>query len=112
MAQRTDTFELERLGLRSGEGRRFELEVEVATPSFGGVRYDVAPQPVPVVLDVSRTMGSGYALRLRFSATVNGPCMRCLEPASPGFDVDAREVNQPGGGDELSSPYVDAKGEL
>jgi uncharacterized protein len=33
--------------------------------------------------------------------------MRCLEPAAPRFEVDAREVNQPGGGDELRSPYVD-----
>jgi uncharacterized protein len=34
--------------------------------------------------------------------------MRCLEPAAPGFDIDAREVDQPGGGDELDSPYVDS----
>jgi uncharacterized protein len=37
--------------------------------------------------------------------------MRCLEPAEPTFEIDAREVSQPGGGDELSSPYVD-RGEL
>ena len=33
--------------------------------------------------------------------------MRCLEPAEPVFDVDVREVSQPGGGEELSSPYLD-----
>jgi uncharacterized protein len=39
--------------------------------------------------------------------------MRCLEPAAPEFDVDAREVEQPGAADEeLSSPYVNADGEL
>jgi uncharacterized protein len=32
--------------------------------------------------------------------------MRCLEPAAPVFSVDAREVSQPGAGDELSSPYI------
>ena len=32
--------------------------------------------------------------------------MRCLEPAEPAVEVDSREVDQPGGGDELSSPYV------
>lgn len=32
--------------------------------------------------------------------------MRCLEPALPRIAVEAREVEQPGGGDELSSPYV------
>jgi uncharacterized protein len=37
---------------------------------------------------------------------VAGPCMRCLEPASPIVEVEAREVDRPGGGDELASPYV------
>ena len=64
-------------------------------------------------LDVSRTTGSGWALRLRFAVAVSGPCMRCLEPAAPRFEVDAREVEQPGAGDdELSSPYVNDEGEL
>jgi uncharacterized protein len=49
----------------------------------------------------------GYALRLRFEATLGGPCMRCLQPARPTFAVDAREVDQPGGGEELASPYVE-----
>jgi uncharacterized protein len=33
--------------------------------------------------------------------------MRCLETASPTVRVDAREVDQPGGGEDLRSPYVD-----
>jgi uncharacterized protein len=33
--------------------------------------------------------------------------MRCLEQAGHEIDVDAREIDQPGGGEELSSPYVD-----
>jgi uncharacterized protein len=33
--------------------------------------------------------------------------MRCLEPAARVMHIDDREVDQPGGGDELSSPYVD-----
>jgi uncharacterized protein len=32
--------------------------------------------------------------------------MRCLGQAQPTFHVDAREIDQPGGGDELSSPYM------
>ena len=35
-----------------------------------------------------------------------GPCMRCLEPAAPRFEVDAREVEQPGAGDEELSLAV------
>lgn len=112
MPQRTDTFALERLGLRSGEGRRLDLHVAMADLAFGGERYAVGPDPLPVRMDVSRTTGNGYALRLRFEARIEGPCMRCLEAAEPAFSVDAREVNQPGGGDELSSPYVDEHGEL
>jgi uncharacterized protein len=50
--------------------------------------------------------GGGYSLRLRFSAGLHGPCMRCLKDADPRVDIDVREVDQPGGGEELDSPYV------
>jgi uncharacterized protein len=112
MAQRTDSFSLGRLGLSSGEGRRLDLHATLDPLEFGGERYTATPDAVPVRLDVSRTTGSGYALRLRFSAGLEGPCMRCLGPAAPVFEVDAREVNQPGGGDELRSPYVDEGDDL
>ncbi len=107
MPPRTDTFELSGLHLRTGEGGRFELAVAIEPFSLGGESYSVTPSLVPVVLDVSRTTGNGYALRLRFSAALTGPCMRCLADAEPSFDVDAREVSQPGGGEELSSPYLE-----
>jgi uncharacterized protein len=112
MPQRTDVFDLERLHLRSGEGRRLELHVRLDRLTYGGSPYAVTPDPVPAILDVSRTTHNGYALRLRFSAHLHGPCMRCLEPAEPTLDVDVREVSVPGGGDELQSPYVDESGEL
>ena len=73
MPQRTDVFDLQRLGLTSGEGRRLDLHVRVEPFSFGGQAY----------------------------------------AAEPRFELDAREVEQPGAGDEeLSSPYVDQDGEL
>lgn len=112
MALRTDSFSLEQLGLRSGQGRRLDLHVSLPAFSRGTERYSATPDPAPVVLDVSRTTGSGYALRLRFAAEIHGPCMRCLDPGGPRFEVDVREVSQPGGGEELQSPYVDAGGEL
>jgi uncharacterized protein len=105
MAQRTDIFDLGRLSLHSGEGRRIDTHVTVDPLSFGGQTYETDAHEVPVRLDVSRTMG-GYALRLRFSAELDGPCMRCLEDAGRDFAVDAREVDQPGGGDDLTSPYL------
>jgi uncharacterized protein len=107
VAGRSDTFDLARLQLRSGEGRRFELDVPIAAFDFGGQRYAVTPERLPVTLDVSRMTGGGYSLRLRFQAGLEGPCMRCLADASPELEVDAREVDQPGGeSDELDSPYV------
>src|SRR6185436_12137468 len=107
MAGRSDTFDLGRLQLRSGEGRRFELALPLEGFDFGGQRYAVTPEQVPVTLDVSRMTGGGYSLRLRFQAGIAGPCMRCLADAAPGLEVDAREVDQPGGeSDELDSPYV------
>jgi uncharacterized protein len=112
MPMRTDTFELEALRLRTGEGRHFELWVAVDDLQVGAERYAVTPALMPVVLDISRTTHSGYALRLRFEAQISGPCMRCLEPAAPTFAVDSREVSIPGGGDELSSPYVSTQSEL
>ncbi|MBV9471806.1 MAG: DUF177 domain-containing protein [Solirubrobacterales bacterium] len=106
MSRRTDSFDLGGLRLTAGEGRRLELSVAIEPFLLGGERYPVEPALVPTRLDISRTTGDGYALRLRFQAALVGPCMRCLEPAEPLFAVDAREVSQPGEADELQSPYV------
>jgi uncharacterized protein len=107
MPQRTDIFDLSRLGLTSGQGRRMDLHVHVDPFDYGGSRYAVDPELVPARLDISRTTGDGWALRLRFTATLDGPCMRCLENATPEFAVDSYEVHQPGAGDaDLLSPYM------
>ena len=83
MALRTDTFELSGLHLSSGEGRRLELAVAIEPFELSGERYAVTPDQISARLDVSRMTGDGYALRLRFAAQLSGPCMRCLEPATP-----------------------------
>jgi uncharacterized protein len=104
----TDVFDLGRLSLSSGEGRRIDLEVGVDDFDFGGQRYGVPGRGVGATLDVSHTT-SGYSLRLRFDARLEGPCMRCLEDAERQLSIDAREVDQPGGGEELRSPYLDGE---
>jgi uncharacterized protein len=106
MAQRTEIFDIGRLGLSSGEGRRLDLDVPVDEFDFGGQRYAVPGHHVRATTDVSHTT-TGYSLRLRFETALEGPCMRCLEDAGHVVEVDAREVDQPGGGDELSSPYLE-----
>ena len=93
--------------LSSGEGRRLDLHVGIDPFELGGERYAVEPSVVPAQLDISRTTSAGYALRLRLEATLDGPCMRCLSPARPVFEVVAREVSQPGEGEELESPYLE-----
>ncbi len=114
MAQRTDIFDLARLRLTPGEGRHLDaLTVRLDDLDFGGTEYAVVPAEVPVRLDISRMTGGGYALRLRFDAALEGPCMRCLEPASPSTAVDVREIDVPGEtDDDLSSPYVSDEEEL
>jgi uncharacterized protein len=107
MTIRTDTFDLGALRLTSGEGRRLDLNVAIEPFTLGTDSYTVTPELIPVRLDISRMGGDGYALRLRFSASLDGPCMRCLELATPNFEIDAREISQPGSEDpELDSPYV------
>jgi uncharacterized protein len=100
-------FDLGALRLSSGEGRRIDLHVGIDPFRLAGESYPVQPELVPLRLDISRTTGQGYALRLRFAGALTGPCMRCLQPAAPTYAVDALEVSQRAESEELDSPYVD-----
>jgi uncharacterized protein len=103
--------DLERLALSSGQARAMDLEVGLDPIELGGQTYAAAGDGSEARLDVSRT-STGYALRLRFSTELTGPCVRCLEPAATEIEIDAREVDQPMTQDEeLRSPYV-SDGEL
>jgi len=106
---RTEVFDLGTLSLHSGEGRSLDLDVPIEPFELGGQRYSAEGGSVPVRLDVSHTT-RGYALRLRYDVTLDGPCMRCLEDAGRQTVVDVREVDQPDdedAGDDLTSPYLD-----
>ncbi|HEY1854694.1 MAG TPA: DUF177 domain-containing protein [Solirubrobacterales bacterium] len=99
-------IDLTRLGLRSGEGKRLELPVELEPFELGGQTYAAAPRSPQVRLEVSRQAG-GHAFHLSFPIHLEGPCMRCLEPAALDLEVEAREVDQAATEDEeLRSPYV------
>jgi uncharacterized protein len=100
------TFDLSRLQLSSGEGRQVDVDLPLEPLEYGEQRYAVEGATAQVRLDVSHTT-TGWSLRVRFGVELDGPCMRCLEPAGAPVEVDAREIDQPGGGEELDSPYVD-----
>jgi uncharacterized protein len=106
MAAKADEFDLAAMRLSAGEGRGLTLDVPIDPLVLGSETYTPEPSRVAVELDVSRMTGMGYALRLRFAAAIEGPCMRCLQAAAPVVEVEAWEVDRPGGGEELSSPYV------
>jgi uncharacterized protein len=106
MPQRVELFDLETLQLRPGDGRRLQAQVRVEPLQLGGQRYAIDGGSVDARIDVSRTV-TGYALRLRFDAPLEGPCMRCVGEATSTVSVDAREIEQPGDDDDLHSPYLE-----
>jgi uncharacterized protein len=115
MAAITDSFELAGLRLDSGQGRRLELAVALDDFELSDATYKALPSPLPLILDVSKTTGGGYALRIRFEAELDGACMRCLEPATESFAIDSREVYQPahaGQDDDFQSDYIGHDGSL
>lgn len=105
------TVDLDRLALSSGEARKLEIRVALDPIELGGQTYRPEGDGVDAVLDVSRTT-TGFALRLRFEAVLDGPCVRCLTESRFKLEIDAREVDQKGTEDEeLQSPYV-SEGEV
>jgi uncharacterized protein len=106
MAAGYHSVDLSRFALRPGEGRRLDLDVDPGALDLGGQAYKVRGNTVSARLDLSRT-AAGYAVRMRFVAHVDGPCMRCLGDADVPVEIDAREVDQPRTADEeLVSPYI------
>lgn len=90
----TERVELDALGLTHGDATALDVTVSPGEVILGGQGYRAVPAEPVARLDVSRTT-SGYALRLRLEVAMEGPCFRCLEPASSPVAVDAREVDQP-----------------
>ena len=100
-------LDLSTLHLSPGEGKRIELPVELAPFELGGQTYVADPAAPQVRLEASRH-SSGFAFKLNFSVHIDGPCMRCLEPAEHELDVEAREVDQISTDDaDLRSPYIE-----
>ena len=109
MPDQARTVDLSRLSLSHGEATTLHAPVRLLPLKLGGQSYETREEPVDTRLDISRP-SSGYAMRLRFGLRLDGPCQRCLDDASVDIEVDSREVDQPGAGDEeLRSPYVEGE---
>jgi len=107
MSNQASTVDLSRLSLSPGEAATLHVPVHPLPLKLAGQTYGADPKVLDARLDVSRT-SSGYAMRLRLALGLEGPCHRCLDDAAVETEVDAREVDQPGSGDEeLRSPYVE-----
>ena len=100
-------FPLRRLRLRPGEEHREAVDLSVEPFSLGGEPYTASPDAIPAELVVQRA-STGDVFHVRFATTIDGPCMRCLVPASVAVEVDAREYHatDPSADDELRSEYV------
>lgn len=111
MAAAGAIVDLDRLALSSGQAHKLDLRIELSPIELGGQSYEPEGGGVDARLDVDRTT-TGFALRLRFTAVLDGPCVRCLTDSRFEFEVDAREVDQAqANNEELRSPYV-SDGEL
>ncbi|HEV7918959.1 MAG TPA: DUF177 domain-containing protein [Solirubrobacterales bacterium] len=102
----TDQLDLERLGLKPGGGSRFDIRVRVGAFIFGAQRYELADDPVEVLVDVTRTT-SGYVIRARCEAELEGPCMRCADDFALPLKIDQSEIHEPRIGSDLASDYVE-----
>jgi uncharacterized protein len=95
--------------LQPGSVRRETATVHLEPMVLGGQRYEVSPEELPVELELQPGYGSLF-MKLRFTATMRGPCMRCLEDAKLELRVDAEEYHDhaaaAGGDEELSSEYL------
>ena len=100
-------FKLRSVGLRSGEQHREAVEVQLEPLVLGGQEYVPEPDPTPAELAITRAT-TGTVFELSFRVSLHGPCFRCLTDTALELPIDAREyqATNPGGDEELRSPYV------
>lgn len=98
-------IDLGQLGLKAGGGIRFEAIVPIGDYVFGAQHYELADDPAPVTVDVSRT-STGYVIRVRGENALEGPCMRCYGDYSLPVKIDHSEIHEPHLDEELASEYV------
>jgi uncharacterized protein len=95
--------------LQPGSVRRETATVHMEPMTLAGQRYEIQPEELPVELELQPGHGSMF-IKLRFDATVQGPCMRCLDDAALRISATAEEYHDDSaaerGEEELASDYL------
>jgi uncharacterized protein len=100
------SFDLRRVRLQPGEQFRTDLPIQLESLELGGQRYAPLPAEPDASLTLTRT-AQGHVLELAFDARLDGPCVRCLEPASIDVPIRAREYHEKKAeSEELQTPYL------
>ena len=99
-------FSLRQVKLRPGEEHREALDVSLPSFEFGGERYAPVPEKVAAQLSVTRaTTGTVFSLSL--TASLHGPCYRCLGEAVLEVPIAVREYQASAPEDEeMTTPYL------
>ena len=113
MPQRTDVFDLARLRLTSGEGRRLDLHVHVEPFAFGGQTTPRCPTSCPCgSTSRGRRARAGRCGCASRSTSPGRASAASSPPRRTSRSTRGRSSSPAPGDDELSSPYVDDDGEL
>ncbi len=104
------TLDLRRIKLRVGDAIEREEPLELDPLTIGGQTF-VFDLPCPVASITLTRATTGILSTLAFTATLRGPCMRCLEPATVDVRVERTEYEATDGqaetDDELENPYLE-----
>lgn len=111
MAREVSGLDLRSLELAPGAAVRLPVRTPPVDLVIGGQAHRTDPGRPELDLEVARSL-SGLHLRLRGSAELVGPCVRCLEEARAPLAVDSAEFVAQGHPDDapfdedLDSQYV------
>ncbi|MBE0429480.1 MAG: DUF177 domain-containing protein [Thermoleophilia bacterium] len=88
--QPATTLDLTQFSREPGESRTMEIDLYLPPIHLAGQDYGFVPDTVPARIALIFT-GSGFNIEMKFSASLEGECWRCLEPARIDLDVDVQD---------------------
>jgi uncharacterized protein len=100
--------DLKELALRTGESWERTYPLEMSPVTLGGTRYEVLV-PGGTLLEVERVAG-GFLVHVTLSATIYGPCERCLREVPLQVEADEEEfvpTARDGWGESEFSEFID-----